>query len=227
MGYSLTQKLVISSKGMKLFVLEPPYDISEATTNYTIVEPSKSGPASRCQECGEYVEMLHWLPPHRVEIELLGKDPGDFVYGGPIDVLVSERLRDLYQSAHLSGFEGFDPVQVVKIKRQRKLIGGQIPNYYHVRVGRSSAKVNDKASGIRREEGKSCSECGGGGILSANRIVLEEGTWSGEDAFYARGLPGIILVTSRFAEVCSTYRLKGAVLTPALEYRYERYGFLH
>ena len=212
---------------MQFFLLERPNVIGEATTDYTIAEPSESGPASRCRMCGEYVEMLHWLPPHQVELKFFGTRPADFVFGGAIDVLVSERFRNQYRAENLSGFEGFDPVQVIKARSKGQTRVGQIPNYYHVRAGRSRAKINDEASGIIREGIPNCSECGGGGVVIAKRIILEEGTWNGEDVFSPRGLPGTILVTSRIVDIYKSNALEGADFIPALDYKYERYGFSH
>jgi hypothetical protein len=74
-------------------------------------------------------------------------------------------------------------------------------------------------SGIQYIDKPSCPECRSGTLLAINGIVVEKGTWSGEDIFYARGLPGIIITTSRFREFFDAHGISGGILVPAEEYR--------
>jgi hypothetical protein len=213
---------------MNFFVFESPSAVDETTTDYTIVGPFNTGPAAECSACGEPIELLHWLPPYRVKLKVLGDRAGDVVFGGPVDFLVSERFRDLYRSSGLSGLEGFDSVDVVRVRASSsRKHRGKLPAYYRVRATLGGAAVDDKASEIAREEASICSECRGAGVMILKRVVLEQGSWSGEDVFYARGLPGTILVSSRFVEFYNSNGLQGAVLIPALDYKYRRYGFMH
>ncbi|MCS6946152.1 MAG: hypothetical protein NZM12_00900, partial [Steroidobacteraceae bacterium] len=52
--------------------------------------------------------------------------------------------------------------------------------------------------------------------------VLKSDTWSGEDVFFARGLPGTILVSERFKSLCETAGLTSCSLVDT-----ERFGFDH
>jgi hypothetical protein len=47
------------------------------------------------------------------------------------------------------------------------------------------------------------------------RLVVEAGTWTGEDAFRPRGLSGTILVSPRFKQVCEQHGIKNADFKPA------------
>jgi hypothetical protein len=55
------------------------------------------------------------------------------------------------------------------------------------------------------------------------RVILEPGSWTGEDIFHARGLPATYITSERFKEVCERYRIANAVLIPAEEYGYDFY----
>jgi hypothetical protein len=57
-----------------------------------------------------------------------------------------------------------------------------------------------------------------GQLRRFERIIVEEGSWSGEDVFVARGLPGVILVTSRFEEMCRINGMKNANFVLAATY---------
>ncbi len=47
------------------------------------------------------------------------------------------------------------------------------------------------------------------------RLILEEGTWTGEDVFRPRGLSGQIMVTQRFKDACEQNGITNAFFTPA------------
>ncbi len=103
----------------RFFVLEDgmfgPYD-----TKFSKTEPINRGEPPRCPQCGEHMGMLTWLPPYRVELELYGAGPGDFVEGPGYDALISQRVAEAYRAEGLTGLLGFNPVEVVRVRRKRK-----------------------------------------------------------------------------------------------------------
>lgn len=72
---------------------------------------------------------LTWLPPYRIEIELVDGQAADLVTGAGGNFLISERFRDLYMAAGLKGFAGFEAVDVARVKPRRFRVE-ELPHYY-------------------------------------------------------------------------------------------------
>jgi hypothetical protein len=64
---------------------------------------ARLGDAPRCPRCGAGRGARTWLPPFHAELELHGKDWGDFATGPGGDLLVSERFVDGYRADGLVG----------------------------------------------------------------------------------------------------------------------------
>jgi ribosomal protein L34E len=210
---------------MKFYVLENPKvgpGDGDAVTDYLYVDGSKLGDAPQCPVCGKYLGGMPLLPPIRLELKAWGSRWGDVAFFGGDQILVSNRLRDLFVEAGLSGFTRFDPAELVKISRRKKRVGSP-PNYQLASIQRGRALVDDAASGLERNEPSTCDECRSAGIRRTDRIVLEANTWSGEDVFHARGLPGTILASERFKRLCDDHDLANCCLVPAEDYHFDFY----
>jgi len=163
------------------------------------------------------------LPPVRVELEAWEPRWGDVAFGPGDQILVSGKLRKLFAEAGLAGFVRFDPVETVKTNR-RKAGAGDPPDYWLASIQRSRAELDDAASGLVRDEEPTCKECCTGGIIKrVSRIVLQPDTWSGEDVFFARGLPGTVLVSERFKLLCEENALANCWLIPAEAFSFDHY----
>lgn len=209
---------------MRFFVLvrTPTFDQSSAIADVYPLGDTR-GEAPRCGACGDFIGALSWLPPYRVELEALGTEFPEVVDVPGDDMLVAERFRGLYEDHEMVGLSGFDPVEVVRVKRRKKSLQGDPPVYYRVSVARSGAAVDDAPSGIDRE-GAVCPICRQARLIKrAKRIILESGTWTGEDIFIARGLSGTFLTTERFRDFCEENRVVNAVFVPAEEYAFDFY----
>jgi hypothetical protein len=203
----------------RFFVLEAdvwgPYD-----TQFDTVEPERLGKAPRCPQCGDPIGMKEWLPPYRVKLELYGKDPGDFADGpGGDSFLISERMAEAFRTEGLTGLLGFDPVEVVAVRRKRKGPKlGAAPRYFTVTACFGRGAVNEARSRIRRSEPVTCPECRSSGVDSVHGFALETGTWQGEDVFRPRGKQGSILVSGRFSEFVKRHGFTNMKLIPTEEY---------
>jgi ribosomal protein L34E len=163
---------------MKFYVLENPKvgpGDGDAVTDYLYVDGSKLGDAPQCPVCGKYLGGMPLLPPIRLELKAWGSRWGDVAFFGGDQILVSNRLRDLFVEAGLSGFTRFDPAELVKISRRKKRVGSP-PNYQLASIQRGRALVDDAASGLERNEPSTCDECRSAGIRRTDRIVLEANT---------------------------------------------------
>ena len=177
-------------------------------------------PNSKCPRCGEYLGSLGWLPPYEGELECWGREFGDIIpkVNGQ-DMLVSERFKDLYEEAGLVGLTGFDPVMILRVKRRyRRRVRHDPPPYYRVDAARSRAAIDLERSGCVWEVPPTCRECreNGRGHRRSEAIIIEPGTWSGEDIFIPRGGP--LLVSSRCKEFCERQTIRNATFVPAEQY---------
>src|SRR5437899_5941141 len=118
----------------------------------------------------------------------------------------------------------------------RRLAEGVPPHRHALRetgcsFSRDVSACNDSAisqttvfrQSLVHEKPHTCNECRSGLIKRAARIVLEDDTWSGEDVFYARGLPGTRLTSERFKAFFDKYSINNGVLIDAAEYSFEFY----
>jgi len=194
----------------------------EACATYLLerVDPAtgsiRTGAATTCPCCGAFTSMLSWLPPYEGELECSGNHFGDVVEGAGDTLLVSERFRSLYHEFGLTGLEGFDPVTHIRLAR-RGNVKGKPPPYYRVTAARSRAAVDLQRSGIVWDRAPTCDECRTGVARRWEAIIIEPGTWSGEDIFYPRGLR-VRLVSDRFRELCESWHVCNAMCVSAEEY---------
>ena len=95
--------------------LRQPHD-----TDFVPVLGFETGDFPRCPTCGQGIGQRDWLPPFKVEITVHGKEgAGDFVECAR-SLLLYERMVDAFRSEHLTGLQGFHPVEVVKMSGRAK-----------------------------------------------------------------------------------------------------------
>jgi hypothetical protein len=208
--------------GMQFYVLQPEAIAThqQARTDAMTAYGTKYGDAPRCEGCGKFIGKRPWLPPHRVEIETWGRVFGDLAFPTASTILVSLRFKELWASQELSGLGNFEPVEVVKVVRRRKLLE-EPPEYFTADVILSRAVVDNAASGIEMERAPTCSVCRlGDGIKRWKAIIIEPGTWGGEDIFLPRWA-GNLLVTSKFKDFCDANKITNAIFIPAEEYGHD------
>jgi hypothetical protein len=206
---------------MQFYVLDE-FPRGPADTCMSKVKGYSQGDAARCPKCREYVSLLSWLPPFRVVLKLVGNEFGDLVFGVGDDFLVSQHFRDLYQRHGLSGLSGFEPVEVIKVKSRRKKRPNP-PPYFRAVVIRSRTAIDLAASGFEWLEPPTCMECRLGTIARWKRVVIGEGTWTGDDIFFPRGLSGRIFVSERFKQVCENNHVTNAIFLPAESLAHDYY----
>ncbi len=55
------------------------------------------------------------------------------------------------------------------------------------------------------------------------RVIVDENTWNGADAFRPRGSPGETIVSQRFKDACELNGITNAVFLPAETYGHDFY----
>jgi len=209
---------------VRFFVLEHPRDpVDDALTDFLCTTDSKNGDPPLCPKCGNPVGSMPSLPPIRVELETWGKRFGDVAIGAGNEVLVSERFRDAFLSSGLTGFPQIMPAEIVKVIARQGKVPASMPNYFLAIPGRSRALVDHCASGIDYKTRWKCDECRIGHIKRYRRVAIEPNTWSGEDIFIPRGLPGRIVTSERFKEFCDRHAFTNCLLIPAEQYHFDHF----
>ncbi|MFE8605438.1 imm11 family protein [Archangium violaceum] len=177
--------------------------------------------AARCPRCGDFIGMLPWLPPYRVTLDLYGQELGDFMRGVG-NSLVSERFAEAFRSEGLRGLQDFHPVEVRRVRRQRR--GPKpaiVPGYFLVTPVFGSAAVDEARSRLRRNSLITCDWCRLTGVDGIYGFALEQGSWNGDDVFIPRGLSGTMIVSERFADFVARHGFTNMTLTPTEEYKWD------
>jgi hypothetical protein len=209
----------------RFFVLEEGVIGSRYDTDVDQLEPVNLGDGARCPKCGYPIGMLTWLPPHRAGLLLHGEELGDYMEVAGEDLLLSERFVQAFREEGFTGLEGFHPVEVVRVIRERRGPSpSHIPRYFLATVCFSRVAVDLKRSRIRYDEPPSCEECRASGLEATYGFTLEADLWQGEDIFQPRGLPGVWTVSERFASFITRHGFTNMRLTPCEEYVWNPLG---
>ncbi|HZH14719.1 MAG TPA: DUF1629 domain-containing protein [Archangium sp.] len=175
--------------------------------------------APRCPVCGDIIGMRPWLPPYRGEVKLHSGAFGDFIDAPGYDVLISERMAEAFRADGLTGFQGFHPVEVLRVRGGRKKSQPlEVPRYFVVTPCFGRAAMDVAHSRLRIREPVTCTECRSIGVDTVHGFALEPGTWAGEDVFRPRGQQGSIVVSERFAAFVQHHALTNMKLIPTEEY---------
>lgn len=208
----------------KFFVLNPPnvaqHDDAEMDAMQTTT--ARHGEAPHCPVCGQCIGLLTLLPPIRIELELYGRYFGDVAFVGH-QILISAHFYDVYAASKLTGLSDFSSVEITKVRSRKRKLLNERPDYFLAFISKSRTAIDTKASGFEWESGPECAECRRGHLIKRwLRIVVESGTWTGEDIFYPRGL-SIVLVSEKFRALYAKHGLRNGVFVPALEYNHDFY----
>jgi hypothetical protein len=207
---------------VNFYVLEhPPAGHDDALTDFLFGPGKESDDAPRCSKCGGFIGSMNALPPIRVELETWGGRFGDLAFGVGNDFLACGRFKDEFLRSGLTGLFGFTPAEITKVVVRGANIPNQTPNYFYVVPGRSRAAIDQRKSEIEYERPWTCAECRVGYMRRFQRIALEPNTWSGEDVFIARGLPGFVITSERFKEFCDRHAFSNCLLIEAERSRHD------
>ena len=188
-------------------------------TDFSFDDAVQTGAAPSCQVCDAFVGMLEVLPPVRVHLETWGAECGDFAFWTD-SFLVSAQFREQYEGSGLRGLTAFEKAEVVSHRRFANATE-RPPDYFLARPKRGGARIDVTASEVEWTDGRgprcACCLSGDGAIKRWRRVIVDEGSWEGDDVFYAYGLPGQLLVSARFADWSASQGWKNFCVTPAAE----------
>lgn len=203
----------------RFLVLEEGVLWSHYDAEIDTADPTNLGKGVDCPRCGAPIGMLEWLAPYRADLVLHGKEFGDFIKPPGDDLVVSERFAQAFRDEGLTGLEGFHPVEVLRVRRERRgPKPSNIPRYLVVRPCFGRAAVDLPRSHIRDAQPRGCEECRSMHFKSIYGFSLEPGTWQGEDIFRPRGLFGVLTVSERFERFVARHGFTNLRMTPTEEY---------
>jgi len=144
---------------------------------------------------------------------------GNFVWTWYHDLLVDERVLQVFERARVTGFI----TRPIHVQRPSVALGshGQLREL----VVTGWAGLANPASGIHLDTSASCSACGHlvySRPTNAARII-DEKAWDGSDFFMVWPLPRYLFVTDRVAGLIRSDGLTGAVLHEARELGHRRW----
>jgi hypothetical protein len=209
--------MVSEHEKQRFFVVSKGEINSRYDTEFLRAEGSSFGPAPQCESCGRFIGMKVWLSPFRVELVLHGSEWADFAFFGLADFLLSERASKSSLSAGLVGLSGFEHVEVLSARGSQE----PPPEYRHVSIARSSASVDEERSSVIRSEDPVCEVCLSADIDAIHGFALRLETWTGEDVFFARGLPGIVIASDRFRTLADEHSFTNVRFIPTESYEWD------
>jgi hypothetical protein len=141
----------------------------------------------------------------------------DFVWVWGKEVLVSQRVLDIFDKHHVTGFE----VKPVKVSHRRKN-QGQPPELFELVVvgwgGVAAAASHPKLKYW-------CPHCHHKHYtIGAPSRLIDPAQWDGSDLFMVWPLPNYRFVSDRLADILRRERVSGVKLIPASEIPMERGG---
>jgi hypothetical protein len=216
----------VSSQPTRFFVMKhvlwAPHD-----TEFSATKP-EFGPALPCPQCGDPLTALIWQPPYRGELELHGKDFGDIVKGPGGELLITERFAEDFKAAGLMGLSGFHSVEVLRVRRGRR--GSKLgppPRYLVVNPAHGLPALDMERSRLWISKPVKCPWCRYTGIDAIDGLVLELGTWNGEDVFRPRGLWGRVIVSERFMRLAERHATSHMAFVPIEKYVWDPLGLYY
>lgn len=175
---------------MKYFVL---HNSRFNDTSYAFGEEREidfnTGKAVYCDECGNPISMLEWLPPY--EINVSKKRLGDFIFGTYVGFIVSKGFKDQFEKANLKGLDGFKKVDLFY---RNQLLSDE---YFYPEITLLNAFIDTRR--IKFEEKNLCNTCQKGssilskieGITFVNPAEIEE------DVFFTSAIGQSTAITSQ------------------------------
>lgn len=200
----------------RFFVLHPLVG-SPDETEFEELEPVRLGDAPRCSMCGLFVGSKPWMPPYRAVVKGRGEQLGDVAFGVGSSLLVSDTFRRAWEAEGLRGQVRFEMIEDLKVRPSK--FARSAMSFFQVLIAYGRTELDEQRSIIERSEPPSCGRCKAGGAIKGVRgFAIAEGTWSGEDIFYAWGLPGAIIVTDQVQKLAAQCELKNVHVTAVEDY---------
>lgn len=206
-----------AERSSQQFYVVIPAQASDFDTEYFKSEPIHRGDPPKCSRCGRFLGMRRWISPRRAQVVVHGQVPGDFAFASNSDFLLSDIVVD---SLRVEGISGLSNVEEVEVSSILGAESSRIPRYFFADVTQQGAGLDLTRSDIKRTTPPTCVKCLSDGIVSIQGFVIDNGSWTGDDIFIPRGLPGVVVVSESFRSVAEHEQFGNIEFVPTEEYRW-------
>lgn len=212
----------LSKSTISFYALEPYFMTSSGCGVDIERSEYRSGEAPTCDCCGRTIGLLTWMPPRKMTITSRGAWWPDVMCGIGAGLIVSDRFKETWTRSACCGIASFEDIQSTAIGGDHTQ---RPPCYWEATLLRSTVRVDERLSGIRRKARRvgqePCSKCGGSAIEVCTGLCVDLSTWSGEDIFRPENAYGSILLSERLIGVCSAAQLRHAIAVPSARSRWD------
>lgn len=183
-------------------------------SNFAYAEQSqeafRTGIATKCEGCGNYISMLEWLEP--LEMNVSNKKLGDFIFGTFVGFIVSDNFKKLYENLSLRGIRKFREVSIRDFNTA----------YFYPEIRILNAFID--LNSVEFENESLCSECqkGGGEIRKVDGVTFLNPLEIKDDIFFTTALgQADVFVSSAFKNFVDEYNFKNYIFIDAAKYCFE------
>lgn len=174
----------------------------------------KTGNAKYCEECGNAISMLEWLPPY--DINISKKSIGDFIFGTFVGVIVSKRVKMLYEKSSLIGLTNFRRVNIYYRNKKMDV------EYYYPEIDLVSVFVDLNLLDIEKKTTCNFCQIGDSVINKINGISFLQHDNIGKDIFFNIPLgQADIFVSEAFKNFIESNNLTNTILIEISKYRWD------
>ena len=158
--------------------------------------------------------MLEWLPPY--EINVSQKNLGDFVYGTYSGLIISKKVKEIFEKFKLKGMSNF---KLVKLFNRGRVLNVE---YYYPDITFVNAFVDTDL--LNLEGVDSCETCqlGARELNGIDGIVFLQPDKIHEDVFFPSVFgQGVIVISERFKRIIDEHSLSNVKLIEAEFYKWD------
>lgn len=200
-----------SDQYARSFYVLSPARRSTSDTEFFKADPITRGEAPTCRTCGKFIGMRTWLPPRFAQVVVHGESAGDFAFASSSDFLVSDAVVVALAG---EGLTGVGALQEVEVSSTLQAAPAQPRRYFYGAVAVRGADIDPSRSDIERTAVPECDDCMSNGVSAIRGFAIAGATWSGDDVFVPRGLPGVVVVSEAFRRVAEERAFTNIELVP-------------
>jgi len=177
------------------------------------------GEGEKCPVCEAPISRLKWLEPHKIRLSNT-RYPDRLAWWIKDPMIISERVKSVFEDEQLLGIKEFIPVTVTKVARI-KANSAKPPQYFSAEINYSlNVRVDvTRSKIIGQKDNRPCMLCNPFKSTRSQiiKISLDTSSWQGEDIFKVFSL-GVVF-SQKFYNLVQKHNLTNFNLVPIEEYQ--------